>query len=301
VIRNLMRGANDLPLARDASSRFLPWLIAFMVWLAAIALAAAMMLSTAGGKWRSGLSGTLTVQIVPLGGEGPEALAARVESALGLLRDAPGVASAHALPDAEILKLVEPWLGKAALGAELGLPLPRLIDVRLAEGTAMDTRALGARLAGAVPGASLDDHGLWLDRLLALAGAVEAIAYAVLAMIGLAAVATVVFTTRTGLAIHQEEIELLHLIGAQDSYVARQFQRHALRLGLKGGVAGLVMAIATLLLLATMAARIGTGLLPPLALSGPQWASLAGLALAAALISTLTARVTVLRALARMP
>lgn len=301
MIRRWAQGGADLPLARDASSRFLPWLIAFMVWLAALALAGAMMLSTAGEKWRAGLAGVVTVQIVPLGGEGPEALAGRMDRAIELLRATPGVVSATALTEAEIAKLVEPWLGKAALDAELGLPLPRLIDVRLAEGTAVDTHALGARLAQAVPGAALDDKGVWLDRLLDLATAVEAIAYTVLALIGLAAVATAVFTTRTGLAIHREEIELLHLIGAQDSYVARQFQRHALEIGLKGGVAGLVMAVATLMLLATLAARIGPGLLPPLALSGPQWASLAGLAVAAALITMMTARVTVLRALARMP
>jgi cell division transport system permease protein len=291
----------DLALQRDASSRLLPWLIAFMVWLAGIALAAAMMLSTAGAKWESGLAGTLTVQIVPVSGEGGEALDERTHAALALLRATPGIARADALPEAHVLKLLEPWIGKGALTGDLGLPLPRLIDVRVAEGAAVDTAALGAHLAAAVPGAALDDHGLWLDRLLALAGAVEGIAYAVLALIGLAAIATVVFTTRTGLVIHQAEIELLHLIGAQDSYVARQFQRHALGIGLKGGIAGLGLAVATLALVGTLAGRVEAGLLPTVALSPVQWAGLAGLALAAALISVLTARLTVLRALARMP
>jgi cell division transport system permease protein len=272
-----------------------------MVWLAGIALAAAMMLSTAGAKWEAGLAGTLTVQIVPVSGEGGEALDERTRAALVLLRATPGIATADALPEAHVLKLLEPWIGKAALTGDLGLPLPRLIDVRVAEGASVDTAALGAHLAAAVPGAALDDHGLWLDRLLALAGAVEGIAYAVLALIGLAAIATVVFTTRTGLVIHQAEIELLHLIGAQDSYVARQFERHALGIGLKGGIAGLGLAVATLLLVGTLAGRVEAGLLPTIALSPVQWAGLAGLALAAAMISLLTARLTVLRALARMP
>ena len=293
--------SSDLALQRDASSRLLPWLIAFMVWLAAIALAGAMVLSTAGAKWRSGLAGTLTVQIVPVGGEGPEALDERTRAALSLLRATAGVERAEALPEEHVLKLLEPWIGKGAFAGELGLPLPRLIDVRVAEGAALDTGALGARLAASVPGAALDDHGVWLDRLLALAGAVEGVAYAVLALIGLAAVATVVFTTRTGLVIHQDEIELLHLIGAQDSYVARQFERHALGIGLRGGLAGLGLAVATLLLIGTLAGRIETGLLPPLSLTVVQWTGLAALAIAAALISVLTARFTVMRALARMP
>ena len=89
--------SSDLALQRDASSRLLPWLIAFMVWLAAIALAGAMVLSTAGAKWRSGLAGTLTVQIVPVGGEGPEALDERTRAALSLLRATAGVERAEAL------------------------------------------------------------------------------------------------------------------------------------------------------------------------------------------------------------
>lgn len=297
----MIRAASDLALARDASSRFLPWLIAFMVWLAAIALAAAMVLSGAGAKWRAGLSGTMTVQIVPVGAEGPEALAERVQTALALLRATPGIASAEALPETHVLKLIEPWIGKGGLAGDLGLPLPRLIDVQLAERATIDTRALAARLAGQVPGAALDDHGAWLERLLALAGAVEAVAYAVLALIGVAAVATVVFTTRTGLAIHHGEIELLHLIGAQDSYVARQFERHALGIGLKGGLAGLALAAGTLLLIGTLAARIESGLLPSFRLDALQWTVLVSLAVIAALISMITARLTVMRALARMP
>lgn len=297
----MIRAGSDLALSRDASSRFLPWLVAFMVWLAALALAGAMMLSSAGAKWRAGLAGTLTVQILPVGGEGPEAIAERAAAALALLRATPGVASAEALPEAHVLKLIEPWIGKGAPASELGLALPQMIDVRLAEGAAIDSAALGARLAAAVPGAALDDHGLWLQRLLVLAGAVEAVAYAVLALIGVAAAATVVFTTRTGLAIHRPEIELLHLIGAQDIYVARQFERHALGVGLKGGLGGLVLAAGTLGTIGAFGARIESGLLPPLTLSAVQWAGIGALAAGAALLAMLTARVTVLRTLARMP
>jgi hypothetical protein len=41
-------------------------------------------------------------------------------------------------------------------------------------------------------------------------------------------------------------------------------------------------------------------LLPPLTLVAPQWAALSGLAALAALISMVTARITVMRALSRM-
>ncbi len=296
----MIRGSSALPLSRDASSRFLPWLIAFMVWLAAMAMAVVMILSAAGQQWRSGLAGNLTVQIIPVAEANAAATDARVRRAIELLRASPGIASAASVPDAQVAALLEPWLGKDALSADMNLPVPRLIDVRLIAGGTIDSDALGARLAAEIPGAMLDDHGLWLDRLVTLARALEAIAFAVVGLIGLAAIATVVFATRTGLAIHHEVVELLHLIGAQDGYVARQFQGRAFWLGLEGGLIGTVLAAVTLVLLGYLAGRIEASLLPPLALSVPQWAALGAIAPGAALISMLTARLTVQRAIRRM-
>ncbi len=295
----MKRPANDLPLSRDASSRFLPWIISFMVYLAALALAATMVLSEASSNWRRGVEGTLTVQVLPAAAEqGGMALTARVQAALRLLRETPGVESAEALSLGQTAALLEPWLGKGGLAAEL--PLPRLIDVRLASGAAVDPAALGARLAAEVPGAQLEDHGLWIDRLIALADAIEAIAIAVMALIGVAAVATMVFATRAGLAIHHDVIELLHMMGARDGYVAGQFQMLSLWLGLKGGIIGLALAVATLLVLGYIGRQIDPTLLPPITLAPVQWGALAGLAALAALISMVTARITVMRALARM-
>ncbi|MDZ7713577.1 MAG: FtsX-like permease family protein [Rhodovibrio sp.] len=120
------------------------------------------------------------------------------------------------------------------------------------------------------------------------------------ALVGAAAVVTVVFVTRTGLSIHRNVIELLHLIGAHDAYVARQFQRHALRLGLTGGLIGLALAGATLWALARWVGQEAGAIVPEMALSQTQWLSLVAVPLAATLVAMLTARITVLRTLAKL-
>ncbi len=129
---------------------------------------------------------------------------------------------------------------------------------------------------------------------------IEATAVAIVLLIGAAAVLTVIFTTRAGLSMHRDVIELLHLMGARDGYIARQFDRQALRLGLIGGAVGIALALATVLALgeaAGAAALLGGGLgLGPL-----DYAALALLPVAAALLAMATARLTVLRALASMP
>jgi cell division transport system permease protein len=287
----------DVPLDKDASARFLPWLIAFMVYLATLALAAAIAVSNVSQAWDSGLAGKLTVQVPPAS-EGDGDRAARIDAVLEALRATPGVRSADQLSRRQMTELLSPWLGEAADSADL--PLPALIAVEVAPERAPELSSLQRRLERAVPGTRVDDHQRTLGRLLEVARTLQLLAVLVVALVGAAAVVTVVFVTRTGLSIHRNVIELLHLIGAHDAYVARQFQRHALRLGLTGGLLGLALAAATLWALARFVGQEAGAIVPELTLSDTQWLALGSVPLAATLVAMLTARITVLRTLAKL-
>ena len=298
----------DLPLERDPSGRFLPWLIALMVYLAALALVCAMVMSKVSERWDTGLSGSITVQIPPPQSPAKESLpdapgqaaaAASIDAVIEILLATPGVLSARALEPDEIAQLLQPWLGAEASFADL--PLPALLAVGIDPAAAPNFETLSQQLAEAVPGTVLDDHQSWLGQLLDLARSIELVAGLVVFLVGASAVAMVVFATRMGLVIHSRVIELLHLIGAQDSYVAREFEFHALKLALRGGVVGLLMAVITVLLVARLFERIEAALLPDLTLSPIEWALLGLLPLAVAGIAMLTARLTVLGNLGRMP
>ena len=195
-------------------------------------------------------------------------------------------------------RLLEPWLGPDAIA--LGLPVPDLVSVSLRPGATVDLPELAAALAAAVPGAEIDDHRRWLDDLAVFVRSVELLAAIVVSLVCLAAVLTVVFVTRTGLAVHRRVIEIVHMIGARDAYIAGQFQGHALRLGLIGGAVGSGLAAVTLIGLQRLFAGLDTPLLAGLGLGAGHWAALAILPLAAALVAMVTARVTVLRSLAGM-
>jgi cell division transport system permease protein len=301
----------DLPLDRDPTGRFLPWLVALMVYLAALALVCAMVMSKMVERWDTGLSGSITVQVPPKqdapggpAGAGAPARAsldadASLDAVIEILLATPGVISAEVLEPDEIVRLLEPWLGA---GASYGdLPLPELIAVGIDPSAAPDFEKLSQRLARAAPGTILDDHQSWLGQLLDLARAIEMVAALVVILVGASAVTMVVFATRMGLAIHGRVIELLHLIGAQDSYVAREFEMHSLKLALRGGVFGLALAVITVVLVERLFERMEAALLPDLTLLPGEWALLALLPLVVAGIAMLTARLTVLGTLGRMP
>jgi cell division transport system permease protein len=293
---------SDLPLEQDATSRFLPWLVAPMVFLCAVALASVFILNGLIGRWDRDVSGTLTVEIsVAPGdaGESAERTRDRVERAVTLLNQFPGIANAKALSQDQLVALLAPWLGNSDLLKEL--PLPALIDVTTQPDTPPDLTILTEKLSQAVSGASLDDHRVWLSRLIGLSRSIELLASAIVLLIGGVTSATVFYATRTGMAIHQEVIEVLHLIGAPDDYIARQFADRAFVLGLKGGVIGLILTLPILTAIGFYARRMEGGFLAELSLPISGWVSVLALPALAALLAMLTARTTVHRTLAHLP
>jgi len=211
----------------------------------------------------------------------------------------PATRSAKAISAAEGLRLLEPWIGSGDIAIDL--PLPRLIDLQVDPDSASDADSIRAALEGEVPGVRVDDHGRWVGRLLALIRSIEAVAMAVVLLIGAASILAVVFVTQTGLAVHNDVIEVLHLVGARDRYIAGQFQRHALNQAARGTLAGTVLALVTILGLTLIGAPADLPLLPTMRLGLNGWLALAAVPLAALAIAALTARMTVLRALHRMP
>lgn len=296
----LFRSSFALPLGTDPSARFLGWITAAMCYLAALALAAAMLVADMSRRLDAGLAGGLTVQVaaVPPAGAPPRPLAERVEAAVTVLRATAGVRSVTPLGAAESARLLEPWLGREVANDPL-LPVPALIDV-VTDGP-VAVADLARRLAEAAPGAHLDDHAAWLADLARFTAAAQAVALGVLLLVGGTAVAAVVFAVRAGLSIHHGVVELLHHMGATDFFVARQFERHVLWRTLEGGFGGLFLAALTLLGLGEASRGLQASLLPAVTLAPWEWSVLLAVPLAAALLAVATARWTVLRALATLP
>jgi cell division transport system permease protein len=111
---------------------------------------------------------------------------------------------------------------------------------------------------------------------------------------------TVIFATRASLAEFVHVIEVLHLVGAKDDYIAGQFARRALIQGLIGGAFGLLLYAPTLGVIAWLGARVQHGMLPEVTLPIDHWVTLAALPIVAGILAMATAHVTVRRNLRTM-
>ncbi len=293
----------DIPLDQDSSARFLPWLIAFMVFLASLALASLLVVESLVERWDRGLRAELTVQIPPPEGSGSLKVLQglrqeRMDKVLAVMANTAGVLDAQVLSQEAVAQLVEPWLGRDR--EEMQPFLPSLLAVRIDPAQQVDVPALQLALDQAVAGTHIDDHQRWLGALVGLARSVELGALLVLALVAMAGTATVVFVARASLAIHRPVIELLHLMGAEDRYIAKQFQGHALRFSLRGGLVGFAAAAAVLGLFGYVGGQMESGLLPRVELAILDWAIVAVVLLVTCLIAMLTARFTVIRTLGRL-
>ena len=290
----MVRGLKFLP--RDGtSSGLLPWVIAVMVYLSALALAAGILIHTSVGDWRRDIARSLTVQVTA---SDPAIIGREVSAALEILQGFPGVAKARRLSRTDLSRLLEPWLGAGNVGDDL--PLPELIDVTLAPGAAIKLDALRQALEQVAPHATVDDYRQWMGRILDLAHTVQAISLGTIALILLVTVAIVVFATRAGLAAHKDIIEIVHFIGAQDRLIAGEYQRRFLTIGLKGGVIGVVAGALTLVGVSRLMQNMEAAFLPRPGFSLAVLIALALLPVAAALVAMITANLTVRRTLARI-
>jgi cell division transport system permease protein len=285
----------DLPFQEDASGRFLPWIIALMVYLAAMGGVGLIWLSDTLRQWDASLASALTLQ-VPADTSQP-----RIDMALGALKQTKGVVSARLLQPDETTKLLQPWLGDSV--AIANLPLPHLIDVEIDPRATIDYTTLRQQLDSIVPEAQLDNNRTWLSGVRAFALRIEGIITAGVIVVTALIITIIVFTARIGLAIHRSVIELLHLLGARDNYIARQFQVHALSLGLRGGLIGGAAAALTVVILGPAGHMLELPV--PITTHGifdwRIWLLLIATGLVAGGVAMVTARIVVLRQLARMP
>lgn len=244
---NLRRDQPLVPVD-SAAGRALVAVIAILTFLAALSAGAALLAAHASEQWRGAVANEMTIQIRPDTRRNIESDVAR---AVEMARAVAGVDEVRAVPKAESDKLLEPWLGTGLDLVEL--PVPRLIVLKLRSGNSAEIAAFKETLRRDVPTASLDDHRLWMRRLSTMANTIILAGVVVVLLVLTAAALAVAFATRGAMAGSRDSVEVLHLVGADDDFIAREFQARFVRLGLRGGAAGGLAAIVAIAILGWLA------------------------------------------------
>jgi cell division transport system permease protein len=260
------------------------WVIAIMSFSIVLIGAAGLALANTAGVLTRAIEARYSVE-APAAGSNVEAL-------LGLVRSSPGVSSAEAVPESEMRRTLERWLGSAAQSREL--PVPVLINFEARSGT--DLTAIQRRVQAVAPGATITAHREAVGPLLRALRLLQWVAFGLVLLLSAAASAAVVLAARGALDTHRFTIEVMHGIGATDEQVTNLFQRKIAIDALVGSIAGAAAAGLVLLMLSAGAAFAGE-LTGGATLSGADLAILLLLPLALTILATWVARAAVLAAL----
>jgi cell division transport system permease protein len=275
---------------RDGALVFVVAVLCFLACVTAVGVLAA---GRAADGWSAQLSSEATVIVRPRPGETPDGAAARAAEALA---GAPGVAEARALEPKKAYDLVRPWLGDVADIDDL--PVPRLVAVSLDGRRPATARGLQAVLKSQGIDALVDDHSMWLNDVRRAAGVARGLGTVVFLLIAGAAAAVIAFATRAGLAAERDVVEVLHMSGAEDSFIAKLFQ---LRFARVAAVAGLIGAGGAMLAGALLRLFGGSqGLTPALPIAWGDLIAVLPCPLIAAGVAALAARITAQRLIREM-
>lgn len=278
----------------DAREAALFFVVCALCFLAALSGLVSRSAYAAADAWTTDVTGQITIRV-----RGDDAA---LTQAVDIAKAVPGIASARPVTRDEAEELLRPWLG--AGGVPVSMPLPKLVAAEASD-TAV-TRDVITALTTAMKTAGLetvvDDHLVWsadVRKSIDLAGLVALIA---VGLLGATGVAVIAFATHATLLARRDIVELLHLSGARDGFIAGLFERRFLMLGVQAGALGALLAFGAaafvLYLLRQSDAQIW--LLPQLSLSLADGLILGLAPLIAGAASMIAARVTVMRSLSDM-
>lgn len=299
----------DLPLDKKAGTGFILWIIALMTFLCALALAGSFLLSDLAQKWEKGLSGQGTIEIkaqlrqengIPVVDDaGQHALKGRV---IELIKSEDSIASYQELRPQDIKELINPWFEVLLDNDELinQFPLPLLIAIEVDAEKQFNTDIFQRKLKAISPDVYLDTHEEWLNHMVLLTYKIRLIAFALSLIIGATAIVAVIGAVKSRLSMHFTDIELLHLMGASDDYIAKQFSKHSAIMTLQGCVLGAFILIIAIWGIITFQSK-GEDLIPVLHLTFIHWFTLFMLPVLGSLVAYTTAGMTTKKFLKRMP
>jgi cell division transport system permease protein len=285
--------------ASEAESRLLPggtfrsptpYVIAIMTFVMVIVAAAGLTLANAAGVVAGAVEHRYVLQL-------PDGRDGKLQDAVQAARSVRGVTGVQPVPEEQMRRTLERWVGPGGLGEDL--PIPAIIHLDLAQGSSAN--GTGAVLERAVPGSRFIAEQSTVQPLLGSLRALRWLAVALVLLMAAATSAAVVLAARSALDTHRSTIDIMHGIGATDAQIARLFQRKIALDALVGAVAGAAVAAVALLVVGGGGAALAKDIAGTAPLRTSDLVLLAFMPLAAATLATLVARAAVLSALRKAP
>ena len=222
-----------LPIS-DAREAALFFVIGALCFLAALAALTTRGTYKAAAAWGAQIEGEITVVMRGTDRRAAEELANDVGQLASVLE-------ARVLTREEITTLLEPSLG--AGGVPAGLPLPIIMAVQADTASGDPTEAIEVQMKRAGIEGDVAGNAGYSATVGATLGTMRLVALSIVALLSATAIAVIAFATHAALLARKDIVDVLHLSGAEDRFIAGLFESRFWNLALRAGAGGAIAAL----------------------------------------------------------
>lgn len=275
----------------DAREAALFFVVGALCFLAALAALTTRGTYKAAEAWGAQIEGDLTVIMRDTDRGTAQEAANRVSNFANVFE-------ARLLSPAEVEDLLEPSLGPGGLPD--GLPVPILMVVQADMDVGDPTDAIEGVLDELLIDGDVAGNAGYADNVRGALNVLRLVALSIVALLSATAIAVIAFATHAALLARRDIVEVLHLSGAEDRYIAGLFERRFWILALQAGMGGAMAALmitALIVFSGSSSQGVEAQLLPRLSLDFWDIVILLVTPVMAGLAARLAARLTVLASL----
>ena len=263
-------------------------MIACLVGFAALLLSVGMSINHALSDQSQAVIGMLQVEVPR---NASDSLMTSVNTTL---KQTEGVTEVNQLSSTQMETLLKPWLGQNFSIDDL--PVPVIFDVKtsvLDQKTAVNVEALRRDLAKIDTNIRVEDRGPWVHQVASATSLVQALVIFIALLLIACVIGMIVLVAKTNLRLHFKAVSLLHMFGATDEYILRQFQWNSAWLAARGAMAGVLMSALIFASAVILSMRWHSPVLPEITLSFVHVLMFLTLPIFTALVALVATRLTV--------
>ncbi|MDC0074524.1 hypothetical protein OAK17_06695 [Alphaproteobacteria bacterium] len=245
-----MKTQSILQLNRGKQKFIVITFITAMVFLSTLSICGGLMIDSYTSELSNSLKGSLTVQLPGTPNNDQNLLNKRTNIVIKELNKNKKISKIEVLNKDDSKELLKPWIGKGALPKDITIPI--IIDITISKKHTLKAIELEKQLSKSIKDISVIDNENFSKKQLRIASLFKILVTIIVLVVSITSVSIIVLTTSSGIVSRESTIELLHLIGAKNTYIASDFLFNAFLNTLFGAIIGVFLSIIVIVLCVLM-------------------------------------------------
>lgn len=241
--------AFNLPLTKDPTSRYVPWIVGLMMYLGMFSILLFFLFQSYFEGWTKNAEETFSVEIyIPQTDSLKQEVNLEAQAHLikNFLESFPGIVEVTLLNQEQLSQMLISWLGDKNMLQDITLPI--YLEGKIHKRSSNNIEMIEQKIQEIYPFSKIIDHGRHFAPLQKLGISLKVFVLVMLGAFFVASMLTLSFSVQTSLLIHKPIINILSLLGASDFYIAQEFKRHAIHIALRGGIFAFILMAITFLI-----------------------------------------------------